>query len=62
VALGGPMTVQDLISLLQDFPPDLPVRFSADMGCIETSTPLISFSETGDERGPEHVLLIDLDG
>jgi hypothetical protein len=56
------MTVQDLISLLQEFPLDLPVRFSADMGCIETSTPLISFSETGDEQGPEHVVLVDLDG
>jgi hypothetical protein len=56
------MTVQDLISLLQEFPLDLPVRFSADMGCIETSTPHIAFSETGDERGQEHILLIDLDG
>jgi len=56
------MTVQDLISLLQEFPGDLPVRFSADMGCIETSTPLISFSETEDESESGHVVLIDLDG
>jgi hypothetical protein len=57
------MTVQDLISLLQDFPPDLPVRFSAEMGCIETSTPRIEVEEADvDENWQQTVLLIDLDG
>lgn len=57
------MTVQDLISLLQDFPPDLPVRFSAEMGCIETNTPRIEVESTDvDENWRIAVLLIDLDG
>jgi hypothetical protein len=57
------MTVQDLISLLQDFPPDLPVRFSAEMGSIETSTPRIEVESTDvDENWRMAVLLIDLDG
>ena len=57
------MTVQDLISLLQEFPLDLPVRFSADMGCIETSTPRIEVEEADvDENWQQTVLLIDLDG
>jgi hypothetical protein len=57
------MTVQDLISLLQDFPPDLPVRFSAEMGSIETSTPRIEVEEADvDENWRMAVLLIDLDG
>lgn len=57
------MTVQDLISLLQDFPPDLPVRFSAEMGSIETSTPLIEVTEIDvDDNWQQTVLLIDLDG
>jgi hypothetical protein len=57
------MTVQDLISLLQDFPPDLPVRFSAEMGSIETSTARIEVEEADvDENWQQTVLLIDLDG
>jgi hypothetical protein len=57
------MTVQDLISLLQDFPPDLPVWFSAEMGSIETSTPRIEVESTDvDENWRMAVLLIDLDG
>ena len=57
------MTVQDLISLLQEFPPDLPVRFSAEMGSIETSTPRIEVEATDvDENWRMAVLLIDLDG
>jgi hypothetical protein len=57
------MTVQDLISLLQDFPPDLPVWFSAEMGSIETSTPRIEVEEADvDENWQQTVLLIDLDG
>ena len=57
------MTVQDLISLLQDFPPDLPVRISAAMGSIETSTARIEVEEADvDENWQQTVLLIDLDG
>ena len=57
------MTVQDLISLLQDFPPDLPVWFSAEMGSIETSTPRIEVEAADvDENWRMAVLLIDLDG
>ena len=57
------MTVQDLISLLQDFPPDLPVRFSAEMGSIETITPRIEVDAADvDENWQQTVLLIDLDG
>jgi hypothetical protein len=57
------MTVQDLISLLQDFPLDLPVRFSAEMGSIETNTPRIEIEEADvDENWQQTVLLIDLDG
>jgi hypothetical protein len=57
------MTVQDLISLLQEFPGDLPVRFSAEMGSIETSTPRIEVEEADvDENWQQTVLLIDLDG
>ena len=57
------MTVQDLISLLQDFPPDLPVWFSAEMGSIETTVPLIEVTQVDvDENWQQTVLLIDLDG
>ena len=57
------MTVQDLISLLQEFPGDLPVRFSAEMGSIETSAPRIEVEEADvDENWQQTVLLIDLDG
>jgi len=57
------MTVQDLISLLQDFTPDLPVWFSAEMGSIETNTPRIEVESTDvDENWRMAVLLIDLDG
>jgi hypothetical protein len=57
------MTVQDLISLLQDFPPDLLVRFSAEMGSIETNTPRIEVEVADvDENWRMAVLLIDLDG
>jgi hypothetical protein len=57
------MTVQDLISLLQDFPPELPVWFSAEMGSIETNTPRIEVESTDvDENWRMAVLLIDLDG
>jgi hypothetical protein len=57
------MTVQDLISLLQEFPPDLPVRFSAEMGSIETTVPLIEVAQVDvDDNWQQTVLLIDLDG
>ena len=57
------MTVQDLISLLQDFPPELPVWFSAEMGSIETNTPRIEVEAADvDENWRIAVLLIDLDG
>ena len=54
------MTVQDLISLLQEFPPDAPVRFQADMGHIDTTVPLFEMGEHGEHE--EQVLFIDLDG
>ena len=57
------MTVQDLISLLQDFPPDLPVWFSAEKGSIETNTPCIEVEAADvDENWRIAVLLINLDG
>jgi hypothetical protein len=57
------MTVQDLISLLQDFPLDLPVWFSAEMGSIETNRPRIEVEAADvDDNWQQTVLLIDLDG
>ena len=53
------MTVAELIKKLQEFPPETPVRFQADMGHIDTDEPLLEMGEHGEYEEP--VLFIDLD-
>jgi hypothetical protein len=54
------MTVQDLIAKLQNFPPDMLVRFTAVHGEIDTQVPCIEVGESG-YHPHELVLFIDVD-
>jgi len=43
------MTVQQLITKLQEFPPEAKVDFTADMGFIGTDNPAFELVEDGSE-------------